>query len=125
MLKSRVNGLFANVPESDWNDWKWQVRNRIETLEDLKKYQEAVVIVGNGVEELLHAVGILGNVAVIFGTGSHALSGGILGDGAGVGGNGGEHEPEGAGGAGLAGTIADVMTHDGTAKDGGDIHLTL
>ena len=38
MLKSRVNGLFANVPESDWNDWKWQVRNRIETLEDLKKY---------------------------------------------------------------------------------------
>ena len=38
MLKSRMNGLFANVPESDWNDWKWQVRNRIETLEDLKKY---------------------------------------------------------------------------------------
>ena len=38
MLKSRVNGLFANVPDSDWNDWKWQVRNRIETLEDLKKY---------------------------------------------------------------------------------------
>ena len=38
MLKSRVNGLFANVSESDWNDWKWQVRNRIETLEDLKKY---------------------------------------------------------------------------------------
>ena len=37
MLKSRMNGLFANVPESDWNDWKWQVRNRIETLEDLKK----------------------------------------------------------------------------------------
>lgn len=38
MLKSRVNGLFANVPDSDWNDWKWQVRNRVETLEDLKKY---------------------------------------------------------------------------------------
>jgi len=38
MLKSRMNGLFANVPDSDWNDWKWQVRNRIETLEDLKKY---------------------------------------------------------------------------------------
>ena len=38
MLKSRMNGLFANVPDSDWNDWKWQVRNRIETLVDLEKY---------------------------------------------------------------------------------------
>lgn len=32
------NNLFASVPESDWNDWKWQVRNRIETVEELKKY---------------------------------------------------------------------------------------
>lgn len=30
------NGLFADVTEQDWNDWKWQVRNRVETLEDLK-----------------------------------------------------------------------------------------
>ena len=36
-MKTR-NGLFADVPESDWNDWTWQVRNRIETVEDLKKY---------------------------------------------------------------------------------------
>ena len=32
------NGLFANVSPEEWNDWKWQVRNRIQTLEDLKKY---------------------------------------------------------------------------------------
>ena len=30
--------FFPNVTDEQWNDWKWQVRNRIETLEDLKKY---------------------------------------------------------------------------------------
>ncbi len=32
------NGLFADVSEQQWNDWKWQARNRVETLEELKKY---------------------------------------------------------------------------------------
>ena len=32
------NGLFADVPEHLWNDWHWQVENRAETVEDLKKY---------------------------------------------------------------------------------------
>jgi lysine 2,3-aminomutase len=26
------------VPDDQWNDWKWQVQNRIETVEDLQKY---------------------------------------------------------------------------------------
>ena len=30
--------MFPNVTDAEWNDWKWQVRNRIETLEQLKKY---------------------------------------------------------------------------------------
>ncbi|MDR1592083.1 MAG: lysine 2,3-aminomutase [Prevotellaceae bacterium] len=30
--------LFPNVTDEQWNDWKWQVRNRIETLDELKKY---------------------------------------------------------------------------------------
>ena len=30
--------IFTDVKVSDWNDWKWQVRNRIETLDELKKY---------------------------------------------------------------------------------------
>jgi len=38
-MKTR-NGLFADVPAEQWNDWKWQVRNRIETLDDLKQYNE-------------------------------------------------------------------------------------
>ncbi|SHE27732.1 MULTISPECIES: lysine 2,3-aminomutase [Caloramator] len=29
--------LFKNVTEEEWNDWKWQVRNRITTVEQLKK----------------------------------------------------------------------------------------
>jgi lysine 2,3-aminomutase len=32
------NGLFADVPEEKWNDWHWQLQNRIETVDDLKKY---------------------------------------------------------------------------------------
>lgn len=35
---SRMNGLFKDIPDEQWNDWKWQVKNRIETVEDLKKY---------------------------------------------------------------------------------------
>lgn len=37
MRKSRENGLFADIPDELWNDWHWQVENRIETVEDLKK----------------------------------------------------------------------------------------
>ena len=30
--------MFPAVTDAEWNDWKWQVRNRIETLEELKQY---------------------------------------------------------------------------------------
>ena len=36
--ESRAYGLFRDIPDEQWNDWHWQVRNRIETLEELKKY---------------------------------------------------------------------------------------
>ena len=36
--ESRRMELFPDVADTEWNDWKWQVRNRIETLEQLKKY---------------------------------------------------------------------------------------
>ncbi len=39
MMRTR-NGLFADVPAEQWNDWKWQVRNRIETLEDIRAYSD-------------------------------------------------------------------------------------
>lgn len=30
--------FFPNVTDEQWNDWHWQVKNRIESLEDLKKH---------------------------------------------------------------------------------------
>lgn len=30
--------LFGHVSDEDWNNWRWQVKNRIETVEDLKTY---------------------------------------------------------------------------------------
>ena len=38
MRKSRENGLFLDIPDEQWNDWHWQVKNRVETLEELKQY---------------------------------------------------------------------------------------
>lgn len=29
---------FPNVTDEQWNDWTWQVKNRIETLDDLEKF---------------------------------------------------------------------------------------
>ena len=37
-MRDNRNILFPNVPDNQWNDWKWQVKNRIETLEELKRY---------------------------------------------------------------------------------------
>ena len=30
--------IFTTVSEQEWSDWKWQIKNRIETLDELKKY---------------------------------------------------------------------------------------
>ena len=32
MRKSREYGLFTDVPDEQWNDWKWQLKNRIEAF---------------------------------------------------------------------------------------------
>ena len=47
------NGLFADVPEELWNDWHWQVRNRIETVEDLKKYIDITPEEEEGIRQCL------------------------------------------------------------------------
>ena len=33
-----VRRLFCNIPFEHWNDWRWQFRNRIATIEGLSKY---------------------------------------------------------------------------------------
>lgn len=36
--QDRRRELFGDVPDEKWNDWRWQVQNRISNLETLKKY---------------------------------------------------------------------------------------
>ncbi len=38
MKVNRRHELFKDVTDEQWNDWEWQVKNRIETVEELKKY---------------------------------------------------------------------------------------
>jgi len=38
MRVNRRHELFGNVSNEEWNDWKWQVRNRIKTADELKKH---------------------------------------------------------------------------------------
>lgn len=56
--KSRSNGLFLDVPAEQWNDWKWQVKNRIETVDDLKKYITLTPEEEQGVEACLKTLRI-------------------------------------------------------------------
>ena len=38
MRVNRRKELFNEVSDEDWNNWRWQFKNRINTLEDLKQY---------------------------------------------------------------------------------------
>lgn len=38
MKVNRRHDFFKDVTDEQWNDWKWQVRNRIENVDELKKY---------------------------------------------------------------------------------------
>ncbi len=47
------NGLFADIPAEQWNDWTWQAKNRITTLQDLKKYITLTPEEEQGIEKCL------------------------------------------------------------------------
>ena len=38
MKVNKRKELFGHISDEDWKDWHWQVKNRITTLEELKKY---------------------------------------------------------------------------------------
>lgn len=56
MNESRRQLYFPNVSDEDWNSWQWQVRNRIETLEGLKKYVTLTEEEEEGVRESLKTI---------------------------------------------------------------------
>ena len=37
-FKSAGRGYWHNVSEADWNDWRWQLKHRITTVEQLEKF---------------------------------------------------------------------------------------
>lgn len=38
MIQNRRKEFFPDVTDEQWNDWHWQVRNRVETVDQLTKY---------------------------------------------------------------------------------------
>ena len=52
-MTSRRKEFFPEVTDEQWNDWHWQVKNRIETLEQLKKYIRLTREEEEGVRESL------------------------------------------------------------------------
>ena len=53
MKTNRRKEFFPEVTDEQWNDWKWQVRNRIETLDQLKKYIKLTKEEEEGIRESL------------------------------------------------------------------------
>ncbi len=51
--EARRQELFADISDQQWNDWHWQVRNRITTVAELKKYLPLDDDAVAGVEEAL------------------------------------------------------------------------
>ena len=56
MTESRRKYYFPDVSDEDWNDWHWQVRNRIETLEQLKALVKLTPEEEEGVSESLKTI---------------------------------------------------------------------
>lgn len=47
------NGLFADIPAEQWNDWTWQAKNRITGLEELREYITLTPAEEQGIEKCL------------------------------------------------------------------------
>lgn len=55
MKKNNRRLFFPDVPDENWNDWKWQVKNRIESLEELKKYVNLSAEEEEGIQKSLQS----------------------------------------------------------------------
>lgn len=53
---SRRMKYYPNVSTEEWNDWRWQVRNRVETLEELKEYIDLTEEEEEGVRKSLETL---------------------------------------------------------------------
>ena len=55
-MASRRKELFPNVTDEQWNDWTWQVKNRIENLDQLKQYISLTEEEEEGVKKTLQTL---------------------------------------------------------------------
>lgn len=55
-MESRRKEFFPEVTDEQWNDWHWQVKNRIETLDQLKRYITLTKDEEEGVRESLKSI---------------------------------------------------------------------
>lgn len=56
MAANNKNLFFPDATDEQWNDWHWQVKNRIETLEELKRYFHLTIEEEEGVRESLKSI---------------------------------------------------------------------
>ena len=56
MYQTYRSRYFPNISDEQWNDWKWQVKHRIETLEQLKQYFDLTAEEEEGVKESLKTI---------------------------------------------------------------------
>ncbi|MBF0441198.1 MAG: lysine 2,3-aminomutase [Oligoflexales bacterium] len=54
--EKRRQELFKGVSDKEWNDWRWQVKNRIETVDELKKYLPITSVEEKGIEKCLETL---------------------------------------------------------------------
>ena len=50
---SSTRNFFSDVPDEQWNDWRWQIKNRIETLDELRKHMHFTREEAEGIEKCL------------------------------------------------------------------------
>ncbi|WP_156900547.1 lysine 2,3-aminomutase [Anaerovorax odorimutans] len=50
------NNFFKNIDPEDWNSWSWQMQNRIETVEDLKKHIDLTPEEESGIKKCLNTL---------------------------------------------------------------------
>ncbi|MGL6065186.1 MAG: lysine 2,3-aminomutase [Fusobacteriaceae bacterium] len=55
-MKNRRKEMFPMVTDEQWNDWKWQLKNRVETLGELKKYIDLTPEEEKGVADTLETL---------------------------------------------------------------------
>ena len=52
----RRHRMYPGITDEQWNDWKWQVKNRVETFDQLKKYIELTPTEEEGVKKSLQTL---------------------------------------------------------------------